>query len=149
MLEDRIVERLLEKNALPAAFGREIEAQHATLIRQGRELRQDLESAVREENMSQELVETHIRRYTERLQHNMAVEESTLFPAAVCHLDEDEFRALELLDVLGQPEPLFQTPVDVRFAQFHRVIANEATRGCHDANLCGSTACRPCLAPST
>lgn len=91
------------------------------------------------------------RHYAARLQHNMTVEESTLFPAAVCHLAEDEFRApgfLDVLDVLDQPKPVFQTPVDVRFAQLHRVIANEATCGCRDASLCGSPACRPCVAPS-
>ncbi|WP_244306481.1 hypothetical protein [Paraburkholderia lacunae] len=51
MLEDRIVERLLAKQALPASIGHEVEAQHAALFRQGRELLQDLEAAVREENM--------------------------------------------------------------------------------------------------
>ncbi|MDT8843304.1 carboxymuconolactone decarboxylase family protein [Paraburkholderia fungorum] len=132
MLEDRIVERLLEKRALPASVGHDLEAQHATLIRQGRELLQDLESAVREENMSQELVEIHIRHYAQRLRHNMAVEESVLFPVAVRHLDQDDFRALALPDVHGQPDPLYQTPVDERFEQLHRVIAGEAGCGCDD-----------------
>jgi len=135
MLEDRIVERLLEKQALPASFGHEVEAQHAALFRQGRELLQDLEAAVREENMSQELVEIHIREYAQLLQRNMDVEEAILFPAAVRHLDGDDFRALELLDVHGQPDPLLQTPVDERFAQLHRVIASEAGCDCGGAVL--------------
>ncbi|MBB5503308.1 hemerythrin domain-containing protein [Paraburkholderia sp. MM5384-R2] len=133
-LEDRIVEKLLEKKSLPAGFGHEIEAQHATLIRQGHELLQDLESAVREENMSQELVEIHVRLYAERLRHNMAVEELTLFPAAVRHLDDDDWAAIRQLRMHGQPDPLFQTPVDDRFAQLHRVIAAEADCDCADRN---------------
>jgi hemerythrin-like domain-containing protein len=108
-------------------------AQHATLVRQGRKLLQDLESTVREENMSQELVEIHIRDYAQLLRHNMAVEEAILFPASVRHLHEDDFRAPALLDVHGQPDPLFQTPVDARFAQLRRVIASEAGCGCGDA----------------
>ncbi|MFP3242973.1 MAG: hemerythrin domain-containing protein [Paraburkholderia sp.] len=135
MLEDRIVELLLAKQALPASFGHEVEAQHATLFRQGLELLQDLEAAVREENMSQELVEIHIREYAQLLQRNMDVEEAILFPAAVRHLDGDDFRALALLDVYGQPDPLLQTPVDERFAQLHRVIASEAGCGCGGGNL--------------
>ncbi|USX11110.1 hemerythrin domain-containing protein [Paraburkholderia fungorum] len=130
MLEDRIVERLLAKQALPASFGHEVEAQHAALFRQGRELLQDLEAAVREENMSQELVAIHIREYAQLLQRNMDVEEAILFPTAVRHLNGDDFRAIALLDVYGQPDPLLQTPVDERFVQLHRVIANEAGCGC-------------------
>ncbi|MGY6258050.1 hemerythrin domain-containing protein [Paraburkholderia caledonica] len=126
-IENRIVERLLGKNALPTAFGHEIEAQHATLISQGHELLQDLEAAVREENVSQELVEIHVRLYAERLRHNMTVEELTLFPAAVRHLNDDDWHAIGLLDVRGQPDPLFGGPVDERFAQLHRVITAEAT----------------------
>ncbi|BFG80040.1 hypothetical protein PTKU46_80740 [Paraburkholderia terrae] len=50
-LEDRIYEKLLGKDALPAEFDQEIEAQHTTLGRQDDELLQDSESAVREENL--------------------------------------------------------------------------------------------------
>src|SRR6185437_3303086 len=45
------------------SFGHEVEAWHAALFRQGRERLQDLEAAVREENMSQELVAIHLRAY--------------------------------------------------------------------------------------
>jgi hypothetical protein len=58
VIEDRMVDVLLAKKALSAEIGQEIESQHATLIRDGRDLLRDLESAVREENMSQELVRT-------------------------------------------------------------------------------------------
>lgn len=37
-LEDRIIEKLLQKNAFSTALGHEIETQHATLILQGHEL---------------------------------------------------------------------------------------------------------------
>jgi hypothetical protein len=47
-------------------------------------------------------------------------------------LGGDDFRALAL-DVHGQPDPLFQTPVDERFAQLYRVIVSEA--GCGGAVL--------------
>lgn len=60
----------------------------------------------------------------------MDVEEAILFPTDVRHLNGDDFRAIALLDVYGQPDPLLQTPVDERFAQLHRVIANEAGCGC-------------------
>ncbi|MFM0617402.1 hemerythrin domain-containing protein [Paraburkholderia nemoris] len=87
-IEDRITEKLRGKNALSGEFAWEIEAQHVTLILQGHELLQGLEAAAREENMSQERGEIHVRLYAERLRHNMTVEELTLFPAAVRYLDE-------------------------------------------------------------
>lgn len=124
-IEDRIAEKLRGKNALPDGIAREIEAQHATLISQGHELLRDLEAAAREENMSQELVDIHIRLYAERLRHNMIIEELTLFPAALHHLDDDDWRAIELLDAGGQPDPLFEGAVDARFAQLHQVIKAE------------------------
>ena len=124
-IEDRIAEKLRGKNALSGELAREIEAQHVTLISQGHELLQDLEAAAREENMSQELVEIHVRLYAERLRHNMTVEELTLFPAAIRYLDDDDWHAIELVDAGGQPDPLFEGPVDERFAQLHRVITAE------------------------
>ncbi|MFL9868446.1 hemerythrin domain-containing protein [Paraburkholderia fungorum] len=124
-LEDRIMEKLRGKNALSGEIARETEAQHVTLISQGHELLQGLEAAAREENMSQERVEIHVRLYAERLRHNMTVEELTLFPAAVRYLDDDDWHAIELVDVGGQPCPLFEGTVDERFAQFHRVITAE------------------------
>ena len=74
VLEDRMVERLLAKKALPVEFGHEIEAQHTKLIRDGLDLLRDLEAATRGENMSQELVDIRVRLYAERLRHNMAIE---------------------------------------------------------------------------
>jgi hemerythrin-like domain-containing protein len=124
-IEDRIMEKLPSKNALSGEIAREIEAQHVTLISQGHELLQGLEAAAREENMSQERVEIHVRLYAEPLRHNMTVEELTLFPAAVRYLDDDDWHAIELVDVGGQPDPLFEGTVDERFAQFHRVITAE------------------------
>src|SRR5579864_3187128 len=61
VLENRIVEGLLEKRALPAELGSEIEAQHATLVGEGHELLQALESMVRKENMSSEWIDLHLR----------------------------------------------------------------------------------------
>jgi len=94
-LEDRIVERLRDRDALPAGLAEEIEAQHVTLARQGLDLLRDLEGALRQETVSPELVEANIRLYSERLRHNMAVEELALFPAAVCQLDDEDWRAIE------------------------------------------------------
>jgi hemerythrin-like domain-containing protein len=125
-LEDRIVEKLLQKNAFPTVLGHEIEAQHSTLIQQGHELLQDLEAATRKENMSQQLVEVHVRLYAERLRHNMIVEELTLFPAALRHLDDEDWNMIELLDVRGKPDPLLDGLEGDRFKQLHRLIAEEA-----------------------
>ncbi|QIE29164.1 hypothetical protein SBC1_73880 (plasmid) [Caballeronia sp. SBC1] len=125
-IEDRIVEKLLGKNALPVALGHEIEVQHATLILQGHELLQELEAAAREENMSPELVDIHVRLYAERLRHNMVVEELTLFPAAVRHLDDDDWRTIELSDTLGHLDPLVYGLGDERFVQLRHVITAEA-----------------------
>lgn len=129
-LEDQIVERMRAKNALPPGFGDEIETQHKTLAWQGSGLMRDLESAAREETMPWELVEANVRLYAERLRHNMAVEELWLFPAAVRHLDEDDWRAIERTITAEAPDPLFPVPAEERFVQLYRVIASEADCGC-------------------
>jgi len=127
ILEDRMVERLLAKRALTVEFGHEIEAQHTTLIRDGRDLLRDLEAATRGENMSQELVDIRIRLYAERLRHNMAIEELTLFPAARKSLDKADWHAIEDLGLHAQSDPLFDGEVDEQFAQLYRAINEEAT----------------------
>ena len=101
-LEDRITERLLARRALDADLGADIEAQHARLARQGLDLLRDLEGALREESMSRELVADNMRLYAERLRHNMAFEELTLFPAAARHL-------ITLADVVVTTIPSVQT----------------------------------------
>lgn len=128
--EDGIVERLRGKGALPPGFGDEIEAQHATLERQGVDLMRDLESAAREESMSWELVEANIRLYAERLRHNMAVEELILFPAALRHFEADDWLAIDAITARVQHDPLLSTSTEDRFAQLRRVIAAEADCGC-------------------
>lgn len=131
-LEDRIVERLRSRKALPAELSDEIETQHTTLSRQGRDLLRDLESALRQETMSPELAEFNIRLYAERLRHNMAVEELTLFPAALRHFDDEDWRAIEHSTGPAMPDPLFQNPVEAQFAQLRKVIAGEANCDCVD-----------------
>jgi hemerythrin-like domain-containing protein len=131
-IEDRLVERLLYRNGLPAGFGAEIEAQHAVLARQGADLMRDLESAAREETMSWALVGPNVRLYAERLRHNMAVEELVLFPATLRHFGEEDWRAIEEAPGQAQPDPLFPAPGQARFVQLHRVIADEAQCGCED-----------------
>jgi hemerythrin-like domain-containing protein len=125
-LEDRIVERLLEKKALSIELGREIEAQHLTLIQEGRDLLRDLEAATRGENMSQDLVDIRVRLYAERLRHNMVIEELTLFPAAKNGLDDEDWRMIKDFGPWAQSDPLFDGEVDERFAQLYRVITAEA-----------------------
>lgn len=131
-LEDRIISKLLEKQVLPSELGTELSAQHATLARQGHELIQDLESMVRDDNMSEELLEFRIRLYAERLRHNMVVEELTLFPAATRHLDTGDWSSILQASPTQSADPLFHTPVHERFVQLHRVIANEADCGCQE-----------------
>lgn len=138
-LEDRIVDRLRDTGVLPCGFAEEIEAQHATIARQGGDLMRDLESVVRGEGTSWELetlpwdlVVPNVRLYAERLRHNMAVEELMLFPAAVRHLDADDWRTIGQTSVRGAQDPLFQAQVDERFVQLHRAIAAEAHCGCED-----------------
>lgn len=125
-LEDRITEHLLARRMLDAEIGREIEEQHVRLARQGIDLLRDLEGALREESMSHELVAANVRLYAERLRHNMAFEELTLFPAAQRHLDAEDWRAIEPSSRSDPPDPLFYSQVDERFAQLHRAIALEA-----------------------
>jgi hemerythrin-like domain-containing protein len=127
VIEDRMVEKLLAKKALSIEFGHEIETQHQALIRDGRDLLQDLESAVRGENMSQELVDNRVRLYAERLRHNMVIEELTLFPAAEKNLNDADWSEIENAGAYGQSDPLFEGAVDERFAQLYRVITAEAT----------------------
>lgn len=138
-LEDRIVDRLRDKGALPGGFAEEIEAQHATIARQGGDLMRDLEFVVRGqdwswklETLSWDLVVPNVRLYAERLRHNMAVEELILFPAAVRHLDADDWRTIRPASVKGAHDPLFQAEADERFIQLHRAIAAEAHCGCQD-----------------
>jgi hemerythrin-like domain-containing protein len=133
-LEDRIIDRLLEKKLITHELASELSAQHATLARQGHELIQDLESLIRDENMSSEFFEFHVRLYAERLRHNMAVEELTIFPVATRHLDSGDWSSI----LQGSPDrsadPLFQTPVHERFVQLHQVIAAEANCGCSESD---------------
>lgn len=125
-LEDRMVGRLLGKKALSVEAGREIEEQHARLIRDGRDLLRDLEAATRGENMSQELADLRIRIYAERLRHNMALEELTLFPAASRYLDRDDWNAIEDPDAHAPADPLFGGEVAEQFSALYRVIAAES-----------------------
>ena len=125
-LENRIVERLRARDALPAGLADEIEAQHVTLARQGLALLDDLEGAVRQDTMSPEGAEAHIRLYAERLRHNMAVEELALFPAAVRELDDEDWRLIEHMTPAGEPDPLFDALVQTRFAELRQTIAMEA-----------------------
>jgi hemerythrin-like domain-containing protein len=133
-LEDRIIDRLLAKKALARELGSELSAQHATLALQGHELIQDLESMVRDENMSAELLEFRIRLYAERLRHNMAVEELAMFPIATRHLDSDDWSSIAQATPNRSADPLFQTPVHERFVQLHHVIATEAYCGCQEGD---------------
>ncbi|AXF23950.1 cation-binding protein [Burkholderia pyrrocinia] len=133
-LEDRVIGKLLEKKALSTELASELSAQHATLALQGHELIQDLESKVRDENMSRELLEFRIRLYAERLRHNMAVEELTLFPIATRHLDSGDWSSILQASPNQSADPLFQTPVHERFVQLHRVIAAEADCGCPEGD---------------
>ncbi|WP_353557944.1 hemerythrin domain-containing protein [Paraburkholderia terrae] len=109
VIENRIVEKLLEKRALPAALRSEVEAQHATLVREGHELLQALESMVREENMSSEWIDLHLRLYGERLRHNMAMEELMLFPMALVHLEPQDWDAI----ARTRPEPAADPFIDL------------------------------------
>jgi hemerythrin-like domain-containing protein len=130
--EDRIVESLLAKDAFSISFGREIKVQHGTLSSQGYELIQDLASASRDANMSRELVELHLLLYAERLRRNMALEELTLFPAAARHLEDHDWREIELYKLRREPDsgPLIDGHMHGHFAQLHRVIAVEADCRC-------------------
>ncbi|MBO7752375.1 hemerythrin domain-containing protein [Burkholderia pseudomallei] len=134
-LEDRIIERLIARKALAPELGSELSIQHATLAHLGHELIQDLESMVRNENMSCDLLQVHIRLYAERLRHNMAIEELTLFPAARRHLDDEDWSLIEKAAPCRSVDPLFQTPVHERFAELRRVIAAEAACGCKDHDI--------------
>jgi len=132
-LENRIIGKLLEKNALAHELGSELSAQHAALALHGHELIQDIESLMRDENMSRELLEFRIRLYAERLRHNMAFEELAIFPIATRHLESDEWAAIWQASPIRSADPLFQTPVHKRFVQLHHVIAAEADCGCQAA----------------
>lgn len=132
-LEDRIIGKLSEKGVLADELGGELSAQHATLALQGHELIQDLESMMRDENMSRELLEFRVRLYAERLRHNMAVEELTMFPIATKHLDSDDWSSILQSHPQRSADPLFQTPVHERFMQLHRVIAAEADCRCRQS----------------
>lgn len=134
VLENRIVERLLEKHAFPPELAEEIEAQHAaTLVYEGHELLQELESLLRDENMSIEWVDLQPRLYGERLRHNMVFEELTLFPRALATLNSTDWHAIAGEGPEVGADPLFQTPVHERFSQLHRVIVREA--GCDGGDL--------------
>lgn len=127
-LEDRIAERLRLIGALGDEYVDEIELQHARLARQGHDLLQDLESAARNETMPRDVLAANVRLYGERLRHNMAVEELTLFPAALRSLDATDWQAIGPLPGSPAQDPLFQMPVDARFEQLQREIEREASR---------------------
>jgi hemerythrin-like domain-containing protein len=128
-LEDRIAERLRRTGGLSADLANEIEAQHATLAQQGHDLLRDLESAARGESMPADFLPANLRLYAERLRHNMAVEELTLFPAAVRHLAAGDWDAIGEPPLEHAPDPLFQPTAEERFADLRRVIMQEAGEG--------------------
>lgn len=116
-----------------------IEAQHATLARQGPDLMRDLESAARGEGLgwdpkalSWESVALNVRLYSERLRHNMAVEERVLFPTALRHLEATDWRAIGHAWSAYTQDPLLRLGVDERFVELHRAIVAEAHRGSDD-----------------
>lgn len=130
LMEDHIAQRLLSCNALDHAQCAEIEAQHATLARQGRALLDDLEGALRKDTASGELVILDTRLYAERLRHNMAIEELVLFPAAQRTFTDADWQAIESANVRELPDPLFQTHVQARFKELYHAIAADAGCGC-------------------
>ena len=77
--------------------------------------------------MSQELVDSRVRLYAERLRHNMVIEELTLFPAAEKNLGGADWHEIESSGACGQPDPLVDATVDERFAELYRVINTEAS----------------------
>jgi hemerythrin-like domain-containing protein len=125
-MEDRIAARLLVVGGFDAGLGHEIERQHATLAQQGHDLLRDLESAARAEAMPRELVPTGLRLYAERLRHNMAVEELTLFPIADARLGPDDWVAIGERPLADVADPLFRPTPEQRFAELRRVIEQEA-----------------------
>ncbi len=130
-LEDRIVARLRTRNALMADIGDEIDRQHQVLARQGADLMRDLESAARAETTSWPAVAGDARLYAERLRHNIAVEELTLFPVADEVLDAADWRAIVTASPRQAPaDPLFVLQTERRFAELRRVIAAEAGCDC-------------------
>ena len=136
-LEDRIVDRLRDKRSLPSGFAEEIEAQHATIARQGNDLMRDLESVVRGEDsawqpeaLAWDLVAPNVRLYAERLRHNMAVEELILFPTALGQLNADDWQMIRDASPKDEHDPLFQAQVDERFRQLRLAIADAAHCGC-------------------
>lgn len=125
-LEDRIAERLRTIGALGDEHIDEIEAQHATLARQGSSLLENLESAVRDEGMPRDLLAANVRLYGERLRHNMAVEELTLFPAATRSLGEADWRVITTGATDPGPDPVFKGPAQTRFEQLRQAIFQES-----------------------
>jgi hemerythrin-like domain-containing protein len=126
-MEDRIAARLLDIGAFDPALGHEIERQHATLARQGHDLLRDLESAARAEAMPRELLPAGLRLYAERLRHNMAVEELTLFPIASHRLGPEDWAAIGERPLAGIADPLFRPTPEERFADLRRRIEQEAS----------------------
>ena len=108
----------------------EIEAQHATLARQGRALLEDLAGALRKDTTSSELVSLNTRLYAERLRHNMAVEELVLFPAAQRTFTDADWQAIEAANLREAPDPLFHTHVQAQFKELHHAIAMDAGCDC-------------------
>jgi len=132
-LEDRIAERLLARDALPPDHARELEAQHALLAHDGQVLLTDLEGALREESMAPHLAVNSARLYAERLRHNMAFEELTLFPAAQRHLDAEDWAAIAPAANAAASDPLFREDVEnieKRFVQLHQAIIAQAGCDC-------------------
>lgn len=136
-LEDRIVERLRDKEILPFGFATDLEAQHATIAQQGNDLMRELEFVIRGEDLAWKLetlawdrIAPSVRLYAERLRHNMAVEELVLFPAALRHLDADDWHVIRTTSPKIKQDPLFHAQVDQRFRQLHRAIADAAHCAC-------------------
>jgi hemerythrin-like domain-containing protein len=96
------------------------------LTRDGHDLLRDLEAVTRAENMSQELVDARIRVYAERLRHNMALEELTLFPSALKSLDEKDWAEIDSVGLRREFDPLFDGEADGEFAGLYHVIMDEA-----------------------
>jgi hemerythrin-like domain-containing protein len=128
-LEDRIAARLQARGALEADLSAELETQHARLAQQGQALLRDMEGAMRRESVSLELAASSCRLYAERLRHNIAFEELVLFPRAASALDAADWRVIAD-GYAPQPDPLFSSDADQRFAELRSVIASEADCDC-------------------
>ena len=119
--EDMIFERLKERDAGAAATIGDLAAEHQEGAKRLRKVAQTVEAVLNDQDLLRRNVYDVVRDFIERERQHMAMEERSVFPAAVKALRSTDWAeiALKLAD---RHDPLFQPNFEEQFNTLRRKI---------------------------